>query len=57
MRDGKWFVMTDKWTTFSHFEVNAASIAYIEDFCDELLIHAVDVEGKRVACRKAWYRI
>lgn len=47
MRDGKWFVMTDKWTTFSHFEVNAASIAYIEDFCDELLIHAVDVEGKK----------
>ena len=46
-RDGKWFVVTDKWTKFSDFEVNAESIAYIETFCDELLIHAVDVEGKK----------
>jgi len=47
MRDGKWFVVTDKWTRYSDFEVNAESIAYIENFCDELLIHAVDVEGKK----------
>ncbi|RUL57100.1 phosphoribosylformimino-5-aminoimidazole carboxamide ribotide isomerase [Lysinibacillus antri] len=46
-RDGKWFVVTDKWTKFSDFEVNQESISYIEQFCDELLIHAVDVEGKR----------
>ncbi|SOC36386.1 phosphoribosylformimino-5-aminoimidazole carboxamide ribotide isomerase [Ureibacillus acetophenoni] len=46
-RDGKWFVVTDKWTKFSNFEVNEESISYIEQFCDELLIHAVDVEGKR----------
>lgn len=46
-RDGKWFVVTDKWTKFSDFEVNAESIAFIENFCDELLIHAVDVEGKK----------
>ena len=46
-RDGKWFVVTDKWTKFSDFEVNEASISEIEQYCDELLIHAVDVEGKR----------
>lgn len=46
-QNGKWFVMTDKWTTFSNFEVNANSIHLIEQYCDELLIHAVDVEGKR----------
>ncbi|SOC02331.1 1-(5-phosphoribosyl)-5-[(5-phosphoribosylamino)methylideneamino] imidazole-4-carboxamide isomerase [Ureibacillus xyleni] len=46
-RDGKWYVVTDKWTKFSDFEVNEKSISYIEQFCDELLIHAVDVEGKR----------
>ncbi|MDN4494594.1 phosphoribosylformimino-5-aminoimidazole carboxamide ribotide isomerase [Ureibacillus aquaedulcis] len=45
--DDKWFVVTDKWTKFSDFEVNQESIAFIEQFCDELLIHAVDVEGKR----------
>lgn len=46
-RDGKWFVVTDKWTKFSDFEVNAESISFIEQYCDELLIHAVDVEGKK----------
>ena len=46
-RDEKWFVVTDKWTKFSDFEVNAESIRMIEQYCDELLIHAVDVEGKR----------
>lgn len=46
-RDGKWYVVTDKWTKFSDFEVNAQSIKVIEEYCDELLIHAVDVEGKR----------
>lgn len=45
--NGKWYVVTDKWTKFSDFEVNAASIKEIEQYCDELLIHAVDVEGKR----------
>ena len=46
-REDKWFVVTDKWTRFSDFEVNARSIQMIEQYCNELLIHAVDVEGKR----------
>ncbi|WP_155591710.1 phosphoribosylformimino-5-aminoimidazole carboxamide ribotide isomerase [Lysinibacillus cavernae] len=56
MRDGKWFVVTDKWTKFSNFEVNAKSIAYIEHFCDELLIHAVDVEGKKGGMQESLVR-
>ncbi len=56
MRDGKWFVVTDKWTKFSDFEVNADSIAYIESFCDELLIHAVDVEGKKDGMQESLVR-
>lgn len=46
-KDGKWYVMTDKWVKWSSFEVNAESIQLIEQYCDELLIHAVDVEGKK----------
>ena len=46
-RNDKWYVVTDKWTKFSDFEVNAQSLKEIEAYCDELLIHAVDVEGKR----------
>lgn len=51
-KDGKWFVVTNKWTTFTNFEINAASIKEIEGYCDELLIHAVDVEGKRTGIQE-----
>lgn len=46
-KDGKWFVVTDRWTTFSNFELNAANLRELEQYCDEYLIHAVDVEGKQ----------
>jgi phosphoribosylformimino-5-aminoimidazole carboxamide ribotide isomerase len=46
-RDGRWFVVTNQWTTFSDFEVNAANIRELEKYCSEFLIHAVDVEGKQ----------
>jgi len=56
MRNDKWYVVTDKWTKFSDFEVNAESIAYIENFCAELLIHAVDVEGKKGGMQESLVR-
>ncbi len=46
-RDGRWYVVTDRWTRFSDVELNEATIRELEGFCDEFLIHAVDVEGKR----------
>ncbi|MFD0959616.1 phosphoribosylformimino-5-aminoimidazole carboxamide ribotide isomerase [Paenibacillus chungangensis] len=47
IRDGKWFVVTDQWKQYSDFEVNADNIRYLEQYCDEFLVHAVDVEGKQ----------
>jgi phosphoribosylformimino-5-aminoimidazole carboxamide ribotide isomerase len=46
-RDGKWFVVTNQWKTFSDFEVNPANIRELEQYCSEFLVHAVDVEGKQ----------
>ncbi len=46
-KDGKWFVVTNQWTTFSDYELTADSIRVLEAYCDEFLVHAVDVEGKR----------
>jgi len=46
-KDGKWYVVSNQWTQFTDFEVNQANIAYLEQYCDEFLIHAVDVEGKQ----------
>lgn len=55
-RDSKWYVVTDKWTKFSDFEVNEQTISKIEQYCDELLIHAVDVEGKRSGMQESLVR-
>lgn len=46
-KDGKWFVVTNQWKQFSDFEVNEVNIRALESYCDEFLIHAVDVEGKQ----------
>ncbi|MDQ6421623.1 phosphoribosylformimino-5-aminoimidazole carboxamide ribotide isomerase [Paenibacillus sp. LHD-117] len=46
-KDGKWFVVTNQWKQFSDFEVNPSNIRYLEQYCDEFLVHAVDVEGKQ----------
>lgn len=46
-KDGKYYVVTNKWQTFTRFEVNEENINYLSSFCDEFLVHAVDVEGLR----------
>lgn len=45
-RDGKYFVVTDRWQKFTEEEVTAELLSRLQDSCDEFLIHAVDVEGK-----------
>jgi phosphoribosylformimino-5-aminoimidazole carboxamide ribotide isomerase len=52
-RDGQWVVVTNQWKTFSSFEVNQANINVLEGYCNELLIHAVDVEGKRTGVQES----
>lgn len=46
-KDGKWFVVTNQWKQFSDFEVNHDNIRFLEQYCNEFLVHAVDVEGKQ----------
>lgn len=55
-KDGKWFVMTNQWKTFSDFEVNEQNIHYLEQYCAEFLIHAVDVEGKQSGIQESLVR-
>lgn len=45
-RDGKYYIVTDRWQKFTDVELDENSIEYFSDFCDEFLIHAVDTEGK-----------
>lgn len=55
-RDGRWYVVTNQWKQFSDFEVNAANITELEQYCDELLVHAVDVEGKQSGIQQSLVR-
>ncbi|WP_020616887.1 phosphoribosylformimino-5-aminoimidazole carboxamide ribotide isomerase [Paenibacillus daejeonensis] len=46
-KDDGWYVVTKQWTVFSSFSVDEQHLSQLADYCDEYLIHAVDVEGKR----------
>lgn len=46
-RDGKYFIVTDRWQKFTDMEVTKENILMLKSYCDEFLIHAVDVEGKQ----------
>ncbi len=45
LRDGQYWVVTDRWQKFTNQMVDAAVLERMAAFCDEFLIHAVDVEG------------
>ncbi len=45
-REGRYYVVTDRWQKFTDEAVSADLIYKLSDYCDEFLIHAVDVEGK-----------
>lgn len=41
-----YMVVTDRWQRMTREKVDAALLESLSDYCDEFLIHAVDVEGK-----------
>ncbi|MDQ8199269.1 phosphoribosylformimino-5-aminoimidazole carboxamide ribotide isomerase [Pelagicoccus enzymogenes] len=45
-RDGKYWVVTDRWQHFTDTCVNAETIEALGKHCSEFLVHGVDVEGR-----------
>ena len=45
-RDGAYYVVTDRWQKFTNQVLDEKTLDMLADYCDEFLIHAVDVEGK-----------
>jgi phosphoribosylformimino-5-aminoimidazole carboxamide ribotide isomerase len=45
-KDGAYYVVTDRWQTFTELTISPETLSYFSEFCAEFLIHAVDVEGK-----------
>ena len=42
-----YYVVTDRWQNFTKLKVEAKTLDYLAEYCDEFLIHAADVEGAR----------
>lgn len=45
-RNGKYYIVTDRWQKFTDYEVSKEAFIKLYEYCDEFLVHAVDVEGK-----------
>lgn len=45
IRDGKYYVVTDRWQKFTKQMLDGSLIQTLSGYCDEFLVHAVNVEG------------
>lgn len=45
-RDGQYYVVTDRWQRFTDVAVTEDVLTELAKYCDEFLIHGVDVEGR-----------
>ncbi len=45
-RDDGYYVVTDRWQKFTSLCIGKETLDWLAGFCDEFLVHAVDVEGK-----------
>jgi len=47
-RDGAYWVVTDRWQSFTQLRVDAATLEMLARHCAEFLVHGVDVEGMQL---------
>lgn len=40
-------VVTDRWQKFTTFRISEDNLKLLAQYCDEFLVHGVDVEGKQ----------
>ena len=45
--NGSYVVVTDRWQKLTRLVISEGTMDFLAQFCDEFLIHAADVEGKR----------
>lgn len=45
--DSSYYVVTDRWQTYTDFKVTPENLRSLAEYCDEFLVHGVDVEGKQ----------
>ncbi len=45
-KDEEYYIVTDRWQKFTDVRIKPEVLDRLHTYCDEFLIHAVDVEGK-----------
>lgn len=45
-KSGDYYIVTDRWQKFTEEKVSADTLERLSAYCDEFLVHGVDVEGK-----------
>ena len=45
-REDGYYIVTDRWQKFTEEKVTTELLDRLAEYCDEFLVHAVDVEGK-----------
>lgn len=45
-KDGRYLIVTDRWQKYTEVELTEKTLDDLASYCDEFLVHAVDVEGK-----------
>lgn len=45
-KDGRYYIVTDRWQTFTNVELGTKILGRLSGYCNEFLVHGVDVEGK-----------
>lgn len=45
-KNNQYYIVTERWQNYTEVVVNEENLEFFKDYCDEFLIHAVDVEGK-----------
>ncbi len=56
-KDGNYYVVTDRWQRFTSCIVGRKTLEELAGYCDEFLIHGVDVEGKRQGVQEDLVRL
>lgn len=45
-RDGAYYIVTDRWQKDTDVKLSEETLEKLSSYCDEFLVHAVDVEGR-----------
>lgn len=45
-KDGEYYIVTDRWQKFTNVKIEDSILERLSKYCDEFLVHGVDVEGK-----------